>query len=154
MEFIGLFLLIAGFIIGLGAVTVIDTLGFLGRKSSYWTVATTRAHKVTKPLIWIGIFLSVIGAYFWYVPENGFNDAFGIHLSVSIILILNGLFLSFVVSPFLLKKEKEGRAKELLPKSLQVKITLSFIVSFLGWWFLVFYFVYLTYSEYFKIAIE
>ena len=26
----------SGYIIGLGAVTVIDTLGFLGRKSSYW----------------------------------------------------------------------------------------------------------------------
>ena len=36
-DIIGLFLLIAGFIIGLGAVTVIDLHGFLGRTSSYWT---------------------------------------------------------------------------------------------------------------------
>jgi hypothetical protein len=45
----------------LGAVTVIDLHGFLGRKSSYWTEATTRTHKVTKPLIWAGLFLQCLG---------------------------------------------------------------------------------------------
>jgi predicted cobalt transporter CbtA len=49
-------------------------------------------------------------------------------------LILNGLFLSFVVSPFLLKKEKEGKDGELLPQSLQNKIIVSFIISALFWW--------------------
>ena len=49
LDFIGLFIFIAGFIIGLGAVTVIDIHGFLGRKSAYWTEATIRTHKVTKP---------------------------------------------------------------------------------------------------------
>jgi len=58
-DILGLFLFIAGFIIGLGAVTVIDLHGFLGRKSSYWTEATIRTHKVTKPLIWIGILLAI-----------------------------------------------------------------------------------------------
>jgi len=150
----GLFLLIAGFIIGLGAVTVIDLHGFLGRKSSYWTVATTRTHKVTKPMIWIGIALSIIGAYLWYVPENGFGDSFHIHLLVSFVLILNGLFLSFVVSPFLINKEKKGKDKELLPKSMQNKITLSFIVSFIGWWSLVLLFAYTTYRGFFAVIIE
>ncbi|MDO8659167.1 MAG: hypothetical protein Q7K54_01055 [Candidatus Parcubacteria bacterium] len=55
LNFIGLFVFISGFIVGLGAVTVIDIHGFLGRKSSYWTEATTRTHKVTKPMIWVGI---------------------------------------------------------------------------------------------------
>ena len=45
-EFFGLFIHLAGFVIGLGAVTVIDLHGFLGRKSPYWTEATTRTHKV------------------------------------------------------------------------------------------------------------
>jgi hypothetical protein len=36
-NLLGVFLIISGYIIGLGAVTVIDILGFLGRKSSYWT---------------------------------------------------------------------------------------------------------------------
>jgi len=33
MDIIGLFIFLSGFIIGLGAVTVIDLHGFLGRKS-------------------------------------------------------------------------------------------------------------------------
>lgn len=63
LDFIGLFILITGFVIGLGAVTVIDIHGFLGRKSAYWTEATTRTHKVTKPLIWIGIILAIVGGW-------------------------------------------------------------------------------------------
>jgi hypothetical protein len=57
-----------------------------------------------------------------------------LQLFIAIFLIFNGLFLSFRVSPFLLKREKEGRADELLPSSWQIKITISFIISFLGWW--------------------
>jgi hypothetical protein len=52
LDVIGLFTSIMGYIVGLGAVTVIDLHGFLGRKSAYWTEATTRTHKITKPLIW------------------------------------------------------------------------------------------------------
>ena len=53
VDFIGLFLFLAGFVIGLGAVTVIDLHGFLGGKSAYWTEATTRTHKVANPdLAW------------------------------------------------------------------------------------------------------
>ncbi len=133
LDFIGLFIFIAGFIIGLGAVTVIDIHGFLGRKSNYWTEATTRTHKVTKPMIWAGIGLTVIGGiiFFRNTPFAGVP----IYLSaIAIVLILNGLFLSFRVSPYLLRQEKEGRASELLPKSWQRKILISLIFSDLGWW--------------------
>jgi hypothetical protein len=64
LDILGVFLFIAGFIVGLGAITVIDIHGFLGQKSSYWTEATTRTHKVTKPLIWIGLFSAVTGFRF------------------------------------------------------------------------------------------
>lgn len=133
LNFVGLFVLFAGFVIGLGAVTVIDLHGFLGRKSPYWTEATIRTHKVTKPLIWIGMFLVIIGGAIIYrgMPLEGIVLMQLISVPV---MILNGIFLSFVVSPFLLKQEKEGRSQELLPASLQVKITLSFIVSFISWW--------------------
>lgn len=133
LNFVGLFVLFAGFVIGLGAVTVIDLHGFLGRKSPYWTEATIRTHKVTKPLIWIGMFLVIIGGAIIYrgMPLEGIVLMQLISVPV---MILNGIFLSFVVSPFLLKQEKEGRSQELLPASLQVKITLSFIVSFVSWW--------------------
>jgi hypothetical protein len=133
IDFIGLFILIAGFIIGLGAVTVIDLHGFLGRKSNYWTEATTRTHKITKPLIWFGIFLVIIGGSIFYRNDT-FSNVLIIQLLIVIILILNGLFLSFRVSPFLLEREAQNKSSELLPKVWQNKITASFIISFLGWW--------------------
>jgi hypothetical protein len=130
---IGLFLFIAGFVIGLGAVTVIDIHGFLGRTSHYWTEATTRTHKVTKPLIWTGIILAIIGGLIFY-RDASFSGIPLIHAIVALVLILNGCFLSFVVSPFMLKREREGRSGELLPKSWQTKIMASLIVSDIGWW--------------------
>lgn len=133
LDFIGLFTLLAGFIIGLGAVTVIDLHGFLGRKSAYWTEATTRTHKVTKPLIWIGMFLVMIGGGIWY-RNVAINNIIYFHLISATVMILNGIFLSFSVSPFLLKKEREGKASELLSLSWQTKITISFIISFISWW--------------------
>ena len=132
-NFISLFLLIAGFIIGLGAVTVIDLHGFLGRKSKYWTRATISAHKVTKPLIWIGTILAIIGGFLFY-QNSGFSMFARVHMAIAIALLLNGIFLSFYVSPYLLKQEKSGNPEKLLPLSLRIKITISFIISFAGWW--------------------
>lgn len=133
LDFIGLFILLAGFIIGLGAVTVIDIHGFLGRKSSYWTEATTRTHKVTKPLIWLGTILAIIGGTIFYRNE-AFSGVLLYHTLIACVLVLNGLFLSFYVSPFLLKREREGKQTELLPASLQNKIIISLIISDIGWW--------------------
>jgi hypothetical protein len=132
-EVIGLFLFIAGFVIGLGAVTVIDLHGFLGRKSPYWTEATIRTHKVTKPLIWLGMFLAIVGGVIFY-SSVGFSRVALIHVILATILILNGSFLSFYISPRLLIREKDGKAREILPADLQTKIAISFVVSFIGWW--------------------
>lgn len=133
LDVIGLFIFLAGFVIGLGAVTVIDIHGFLGRKSSYWTEATTRTHKVTKPMIWVGIAFAIVGGLILYR-----NEAFAgiplIHALIVVALIVNGCFLSFKVSPFLLKREQEGKDKEFLPQSWQNKIMVSLIVSDVGWW--------------------
>lgn len=132
-DFIGLFLLFAGFIIGLGAVTVIDIHGFLGRRSSYWTEATTRTHKVTKPMIWAGIMLAIIGGAIFYRNEALAGIPL-VHTVIATALIANGYFLSFKVSPFLLQREKEGGSGELLPASWQRKIMAGLIVSDIGWW--------------------
>lgn len=132
-DIASLFIFLSGFVIGIGAVTVIDLHGFLGRKSSYWTEATTRTHKVTKPLIWAGITLTIMGGLIFYRNES-LEGIPLYHLIIAIILILNGLFLSFKVSPFLLKREKEGKSSELLPSSWQRNITISFVISLLGWW--------------------
>lgn len=133
IDTVGLFLFLAGFVIGLGAVTVIDIHGFLGRMSPYWTEATTRTHKVTKPMIWAGIMLAIIGGLIFYREQN-FAGIPLIHAVIALALIANGYFLSFKVSPFLLKREKEGLSGELLPASWQKKIMASFIVSDIGWW--------------------
>ncbi|HXK40304.1 MAG TPA: hypothetical protein VJ837_05740 [Candidatus Paceibacterota bacterium] len=132
-DAIGLFLFLAGFIIGLGAVTVIDFHGFLGRKSSYWTEATTRTHKVTKPMIWTGIVLAIIGGAIFYRAE-AFAGIPMLHALAALMLIGNGYFLSFKVSPYLLEKERDGRAGEILSTSWQRKIAAGLIVSDIGWW--------------------
>ena len=133
LDTLGLFIFISGFIIGLGAVTVIDIHGFLGRKSTYWTEATTRAHKVTKPMIWVGIFLAILGGSIFYRNQSNSNIPLT-QAIIAIVLVLNGCFLSFSVSPYILQKEKDGKSGELLPASWQKKIMFSLIVSDIGWW--------------------
>ncbi len=133
LDFIGLCIFFSGFVIGLGAVTVIDIHGFLGRTSTYWTEATTRTHKVTKPMIWAGIFLALIGGLIFY-RNASFSGIPLVHLGIAIALIMNGIFLSFSVSPFLLEREKQGKAGELLSMAWQQKIAVSLIISDLGWW--------------------
>lgn len=133
MDQCGFFLQIAGYIVGLGAVTVIDLHGWLGRTSSYWTEATIRTHKVTKPLIWLGMMLVLMGSLVLY-RERYTHAIPQLQFIISTILILNGCFLSFWVSPRLLQREKEGRATELLPLLWQRMITASFVISFFGWW--------------------
>ncbi|MDP3999812.1 MAG: hypothetical protein Q8Q11_00025 [bacterium] len=132
-DFLGLFMLLAGYVIGLGAVTVIDLHGILSRRSSYWTETTARTHKVTRPLIWLGVGLVIIGAAIFYRGDYG---AFipTVHAALLALLVLNGLFVSFRVTPFLLVRESEGRASELLPDALQHKIAVAFAVSTIAWW--------------------
>lgn len=132
-DFVGLFFFAAGLIIGLGAVTVIDMLGFLARHKPYWTEATIRAHKVTKPLIWVGIVLAFLGGFLFYRNESLSNIPL-IQFFLGTLLIANGLFLSFWVSPRLIEREKDGHADELLPASWQGAIAVSFIFSIVGWW--------------------
>lgn len=133
LDFISLFILLTGFIIGLGAVTVIDLHGFLARKNSYWTEATIRTHKITKPLIWIGIFLVIVGGAMFYW-RDGLHTVRIVQILLVLLLVLNGVFLSFRISPYLLEREREGKAQEILPVQIQNQITASFVVSFVGWW--------------------
>lgn len=141
MEFLSLFITIAGFVIGLGAVTVIDLHGFLARKSSYWTEATIRTHKITKPLIWIGILLVALGTFLAGTNDIITSGEFAFRLAIVFLMILNGVFLSFVVSPELIRREKEGKGTEVLPHTMQNKITLSFLFSVALWWGLLAYIV-------------
>lgn len=141
MELFFIFLIVSGFIIGLGAVTVIDTHGFFARKSSYWTEATIRTHKITKPLIWLGIILVAIGNFLLGVNDFISTSDFAFRFFIIFLLVLNGSFLSFVISPELLRREKSGRASEILPKEMQNKIMFSFFVSIFLWWGFLLYFL-------------
>ncbi|HMR55020.1 MAG TPA: hypothetical protein PKD34_00290 [Candidatus Doudnabacteria bacterium] len=133
LDTIGLFLFMAGFVVGLGAVTVIDVHGFLGRHSSYWTESTIRAHKVTKPLIWLGLLILLIGAAITY--RDSWLSGVALYQAILVLLlIVNGLFLTFYVSPKLLAQERDGRIAEPLSVGLRNKIALSFGISFFGWW--------------------
>lgn len=133
INFIGLSIFLAGFVIGMGAVTVIDVHGLLGNNSKYWTETTIRVHKVTKPLIWVGIFLIILGGLIFYWGDP-FEGIFLLHAIIVIILIANGIFLSFHISPILLKREEDGVARELLPIPLKRKIVASLVFSDIGWW--------------------
>ena len=122
-----LFFHFAGIIIGLGAVNVIDTLGFISRKSKKWTQTTIASHHVTKPLIWFGTFMVTLT---WLFLFDG--SSFSIIKSILLIaLILNGSFLSFYISPRL---DKLSGKNKLIPKILQEEIAISFIISFTCWW--------------------
>jgi len=129
-----LFIHLVGIIIGLGAVTVIDTLGFFSRKNKNLTQVTIHAHHVTKLLIWIGT-LIVLFSWIFFLLENSLE---GIYLFKTILLgimILNGSFLSFFISPRL---DKLIGKKVLLPNRLQKMISVSLVFSFLSWWMFVF----------------
>src|SRR4030042_2604700 len=89
---------------------------------------------------YLGIFLAILGGLITY-RNIGFSGISFIHAVFAVVLILNGSFLSFWVSPRLLKREKEGKASEILPADLQMKITMSFVISVIGWWGSLFLFV-------------
>ncbi len=133
MTFVAALIWMIGFVVGLGAVSVIETIGFLAQRSSYWTEATIRTHKVTKPLIWLGLGIAIVGGSWYYALTDAVWTTW-YHAIVACLMVINGSFLSFWISPRLLQREKEGRAKEILPKSWKTMITFSFLISMVTWW--------------------
>lgn len=125
-----LFFHLAGIVIGLGAVTVIDTMGFFSRNSKKKTQDTIAAHHTTKPLIWLGTLIILI-TWILILFNQGFTLINEIKTILLGIMILNGCFLSFVISPAL---DKLIGKKVLLPFGIQVKIAISLVISFISWW--------------------
>lgn len=124
------FLHFAGIIIGLGAVTVIDTMGFFSRNSKKLTPATIEAHHITKPLIWIGTFLLLFSWLFLF----DYSNLAWIKSGLILVLLLNGSFLSFYISPRL---DRLKFKEKVLDNKLQRKIMISMLISFFSWWSLV-----------------
>ena len=125
-----LFFHFAGIIIGLGAVTVIDTMGFFSKRDKKKTQDTISAHHTTKPLIWIGTTIVLI-TWILILIQDGFGFIQNIKSVLLIVMIVNGSFLSFYVSPRL---DKLIGKKVILPKALQMKISINFFISFVSWW--------------------
>lgn len=84
-------------------------------------------------MIWAGITLAIIGGLIFYRDE-AFAGIPLIHGAIALALILNGYFLSFKGSLFLLGREAEGKSGALIPRSWQNKIMVSLLVSDIGWW--------------------
>lgn len=137
---IGIGLTMLGFIVGLGAVIVIDICGALGTRWTYWTQTAIRVHKVTKPLIWTGMVLLVVGYGFMWRGAVLRYDELVLSVGIMAIMVGNGLFLSGVVSPRLYALERAKQDTHVLPTSLQIKIGISFIISVCSWWSLFYIF--------------
>jgi hypothetical protein len=84
-------------------------------------------------MIWMGTALAIIGGLIFY-RQHSLAGIPLIHAAIALVLVVNGYFLSFKVSPFLLQREREGLSAELLPASWQKKIMASLVVSDIGWW--------------------
>ncbi len=124
---IAVFFHLAGIILALGAVTVIDCLGFLSRKSISKFQVMIAAHHVTMPLIWLGLVFTVLSWVFLYT-----GSALDVVKTILLVaLTLNGCFLSFVMSPRL---DALAGTSRLLPAHLQRWSILSLLVSFTCWW--------------------
>jgi hypothetical protein len=125
-------MVIIGYIIALGATTVIDCISTLGARSPYWTQTAIRAHKVTKPLIVTGAILKLIGE----IVLLQYIDFAPFHLEVwlNIPLLANAAILVFWASPLLLKREREKQDFAVLPTSMLRVVIPSFVISLCTWW--------------------
>ncbi len=124
------FMHLAGIILMVGSVAVIDVFGFVARNSRRWTRNTIEAHYITKPLIWVGAIITCL-SWILILGEVEFNSYALAKTILLPLLLLNGAFLSFYISPILSRQRGKLR---LLPKSLQIKIAASFVVSLLLNW--------------------
>ena len=127
---------ILGLVIGMGSAIVIETIGFIARKSGYWTRVAVQVHYVTKPLIWIGTILLSLS----WILIRGFDTVvypYYWKTLLLLLLIINGGYLSFIISPRIIEHQKHSDGKP-LPSKLQTIILPSAIVSVLGWLLMVF----------------
>lgn len=130
LDWLGFFAMLAGLILGLGSVSVIDLLGLRGVRSAYWTETAIRASKATTPLTWAGVGVFLAGSLVLY-RETGFSGVATFQELLLLIIIVNGLWLTFRISPKVAAFEGTGKT---LPAKLQRRVIGHFGVSFVAWW--------------------
>jgi len=128
------FLHIAGIIIMVGSVAIIDVFGFVARNSKKWTYNTIEAHHITKPMIWLGGAITIT-TWLLILTEIEFDLYAKLKTAIIPLLLINGAFLSFYISP---KLDKQRGEMKLLPMSMQRKIAVSFMISLILNWSFVF----------------
>lgn len=136
LHFLPLLFIIAGFVVGLGSVTVMDVQGFLARDSVYWSDTVIRTHRVAKPMSWAGMILLFLGSVSLY---TGFTLA--IQLFLIILLIVNNLFLSLAASPFFIRHEKGSESNKPISSDWVWRMVLNFLLASVAWWGSVFLFI-------------
>ncbi len=121
------FLHLLGIIIAFGADIVIATHGVLARKNIQWTKNTIEAHHVTKPLIWAGT-ITALATWIILLPRD--PPYATEKLILFILLIMNGSFLSFYISPRIDVQRGENKR---FPKRIQYLTIASMTVSVSLW---------------------
>ncbi|MFT4309605.1 MAG: hypothetical protein ACMXYL_03905 [Candidatus Woesearchaeota archaeon] len=127
---------VLGLVIGMGSAIVIETIGFIARKSGFWTRVAVDTHYVTKPLIWFGTILLSL-SWILIMESDAIVHPYYWKTLLLLLLIINGSYLSFFVSPRIINHRKHSDG-EPLPSKLQTIILPSAIVSVLGWLLMVF----------------
>ncbi len=130
MNLLVIFFHFAGIIIGLGAVTIIDTFGLFYKDSKKKIQLIKNANQITTPLVLVGFALMILTWIFLYS-----GSLVSIYKSaLMLILLANGTFLYFYLNPRINKLPK-GRTQ--IPKKLVNKMRLNRAISFIAWWTLV-----------------
>jgi hypothetical protein len=133
LDFLGLLLIISGLGLGLGASTVMDVFGVLGRESEYWTVRAISTDKVAVPLMWIGVVLATVGGIM-FNRNQGLSGVVLYQAIVWVVLIANGSFFTFYIIPRVYPIEHKPEGERLIPRGLVLKILPAFAISICSWW--------------------
>ena len=135
-DLAGIWLSLVGLIIALGGISLLDVMALLARKSKYWTETIIRAHKVSKWINWAGLGLVTLGVNL-LMHESGAGGVLVIIEFLLLVIAANALYMSLHLSPELMRRERAGKAAQLLPKSFQRKAIIAYSISFTCWWSLV-----------------
>lgn len=131
-DLFGLFLVLAGLVLGLGSVAVIDVLGVLSlRKPKYFDLTVTLS-RITKWITWAGVLFIIAGSSLLY-HESGSTGVATFQNLFLLLIIINALVMTFKLSPDLYKLQA-ARKTGAIPRNIKVRTAIHFTVSFISWW--------------------
>lgn len=128
--------------VGLGSATVTDIFFFKFLKDNKITEDESSLMKTLSGIIWVALaimFLTGVGLFFSDVVKYSHSAKFLIKMTAFFVLVLNGVFLNFVVSPKMVKIDFTGRTDE-AENSTKVLRKISFVLGAISItnWYLIF----------------